>query len=595
MIKAVEQITLSIRRGETIAFVGESGSGKTATCMGIARLIEGAHTVSGSVVFGGIELTTAPDRDLDAIRGRRIGVIFQDAIGSLDPLRTVGSHFAAVIKRHTAKRGDLVTQRAMAILSEVGLSDADILKKYPHELSGGMAQRVAIALALVGDPELIIADEPTTALDAANKALILSLLQRLAIQRQAALILVTHDLLAAAKTCERVAVFYAGQLVETTELDPEFSRLVHPYSRALLDSVPRLSGDPTPRPIPGEMPSFADRDSFCRFRARCPAFIQRCSTVHLRADVLPVASALCLYPLRDEPSWARPTVSSTHARVGGQRAPAVELVKVGKIYARRSLNPFHTMQRRALASIDLAVGKGECVALIGESGSGKSTIGRIVLGLERPSEGEVRHHFSGAFGDVSRRARRAQIIFQDARSSLDPRLTSLDQITEPMRVNAIGTAPERRSRALEMLDLVRLPSSVARALPRELSGGQLQRVAIARALVLNPGLLVCDEPTSALDVSVQAQIIGLLLRLKHELELSVLFITHDIAAARPLADRIAVLRNGSLVEISATEHLLNCPQHTYTRDLIALSGFGETARGGVETPIEAGFREEVVA
>ncbi|WP_162894988.1 dipeptide ABC transporter ATP-binding protein [Rhizobium terrae] len=586
---AIEDINLEIDRGQTYAFVGESGSGKTVTCLGLVRLLNGKHATSGSIWFDGVNLCDIPVRALDEIRGRRIGVIFQDAVGSLDPIRTVGSHFAATIRRNTGRRGPDASRHAVELLAEVGLDDGAVLAKYPHELSGGMAQRVAIALALVGDPELIIADEPTTALDAANKVRILNLLRRLCTQRNAALIFVTHDLLAAAKLCDHVAVFYAGRIVEVAQLDVGFSKLRHPYSIALLRSVPRLVGDPAPRPIPGEMPSFADRDALCRFRDRCEYSVERCRTVAPGPDRFRRMHVQCHFPVNTTFGTAVPETADLSrsvkfpATAPSSNAPVVELRNVGKIFGGKRLNPFAADNRHvALTGIDLAIGRGECVALIGESGSGKSTIGRIILGLDQPTTGTVKYNFAANDGGPRKTTRQypVQIIFQDARSALDPRLNIGQQIEEPLRVNHLGTAHMRRKRVAEMLDLVHLSPSFATALPHELSGGQLQRVEIARALVMNPSLLVCDEPTSALDVSIQAQIINLLMHLKQSLELSLLFITHDIAAARPLADRIAVLRQGALVEIGETERILRQARHPYTQELITLTAYENLAASG---------------
>lgn len=584
-VVAVEDINLAINRGETYAFVGESGSGKTVTCLGLVRLLEGAYKTSGTVRLVDLDLTNVPDRALDNIRGRHIGIVFQDAVGSLDPIRTVGSHFAATIRRNTHLRGEAASRYAVELLAEVGLTDATVLAKHPHELSGGMAQRVAIALALVGDPELIVADEPTTALDAANKVRILQLLRRLCTQRRAALIFVTHDLLAAAKICDRVAVFYAGQIVEVARLNGGFSQLRHPYSLALLDSVPRLFGDPTPRPIPGEMPALANRDGLCRFRDRCPARVEKCGAIALYPDRSGKTQALCHFPAAPRVGGHVDRVAKTINALPPQKSPTanaaiVELHEVSKTFGHKRLDLFtRSSGHVALANVSLTVGKGECVALVGESGSGKSTIGRIILGLDRPTTGTVRFNLPQAARRLADSESKypVQIIFQDARAAFDPRLTIGQQIEEPLRVNHIGSPAMRQERVREMLNRVHLSPSLTSALPHEVSGGQLQRVGIARALVLNPSLLVCDEPTSALDVSVQAQIVNLLIQLKQSLGLSLLFITHDLAAARPLADRIVVLHQGAVVEAGETERVLQQAQHSYTQNLILLSELGDPA------------------
>ncbi len=609
-IRAVEDVSISIGRGESYAFVGESGSGKTTTCLGFARLLaDGKHELSGKAEFDGVDLVTTNSATLSRIRGHRIGVVFQDAAGRLDPLKTVRSHFLSTLRRLLGLQGRKALDKACECLAEVGLKDAaTVLEKYPHELSGGMAQRVMIALALAGDPDLIIADEPTTALDLENRRRILTLLKNLTKDRGAALILVTHDLQAAAY-CGRIAVFYAGQVVETADLTAGLTGLRHPYSTALLRTVPRLHQAEPPQPIGGVMPAHGHRSAFCRFASRCQSRQPVCMSepavfkvhqdggvrCHLPAGSLPVNTGESHFP----------NAAMPEKKEKGRTPGVVELQGICKTFQAK---PFLGLIGRGpakeiLRNVSLSVGQGECLALIGESGSGKSTVCNIVLGLSAPTSGQITFNFDGSGNSLSlgnHHLPRAQMVFQDVHSAFDPRLTIGSQIAEPLRVNGIGTARERHEAALRMLRKVRLEDDHMNARSSELSGGQLQRAAIARALMLEPGLLVCDEPTSALDVSVQAEIIGLFQELKQTLGVAILFVTHDLAAVWPLADRVAVMLSGEVVETGKPRQIAERPQHPYTRRLIELCTsfekglMGEGGAPAASTPFRQDLLEKVV-
>ncbi|WP_417766669.1 oligopeptide/dipeptide ABC transporter ATP-binding protein [Stappia sp.] len=607
-VHAVEGVSITVGKGQSYAFVGESGSGKTATCLGFARLLaRGRHRLSGQAVFDGIDLIAANNGALSKIHGRRIGVVFQDAVGRLDPLKTVRSHFLTTFRHLVGLRGRKAVEKAHASLAEAGLGDpASVLEKYPHELSGGMAQRVMIALALAGDPELIIADEPTTALDLENRLRILALLKNLTKTRDAALILVTHDLQAAAY-CDRIAVFYAGQLVETADISAGLGELRHPYSTALLRSVPRLRQSEPPKPIGGVMPAHGERGDLCRFAARCQHRRSDCMLEPVVLRTHGEGSLRCHVPAETLPALAT-ELRFSHAskvKIVKKSVPAViELREICKAYQTK---PFLGLIKRGparqiLRNVSFSIGEGECLALIGESGSGKSTVCNIVLGLSAPTSGYVEFDFDGSNGPdpIKRRLPRAQMVFQEVHSAFDPRLTIGRQIAEPLRVNGIGTAADRRDAALKMLRKVRLEDDLMNARSGQLSGGQLQRAAIARALMLSPRLLVCDEPTSALDVSVQAEIIELFKELKQTLGVAILFVTHDLATVWPLADRVAVMLAGEVVETGPPDHVSEKPRHPYTRRLIELCTAFESGLPGAcdstagTNPGDHGQMEKVV-
>ncbi|WP_338532130.1 ABC transporter ATP-binding protein [Nitratireductor thuwali] len=611
-VRAVENVSIDIERGATYAFVGESGSGKTATCLGLARLLQSRHRLTGSAAFDGFDLATADERTLAAIHGRRIGFVFQDAAGRLDPLRNVKSHFLTTTRRLLGLRGPAALARILESLRNVGLFDVEaVLAKFPHELSGGMAQRVMIALALVGNPDLIIADEPTTALDAGNRLTILSLLTRLARQHSASLILVTHDL-KAASFCDVLAVFYAGQVVEIARIDHGYDMLRHPYSRALLRAAPHLAEEWPARPIPGTMPAHGERGSVCRFAPRCSARRIACMNEPLTFKEDRQGGVLCQFPMVEESFDEATELISAGETRGAARPvlsePVLELDRVSKAFHARSLFGFgrKRLGGHALLDVSLVVHKGECLALVGESGSGKSTICNLVLGMCQPSAGRVNLRIDGEepFAGAARKSvPRVQMIFQDPQSAFDPRIPIGEQVAEPLRVNGIGTAASRLREARAMFDTVRLEHDFLSARPRQLSGGQLQRAAIARALILRPQLLVCDEPTSALDVSVQCEIVNLFGELKRSMGLAMLFVTHDLAAIRPIADRIAVMRAGEIVEEGSTAQIIAEPRHPYTQNLIDLSGGLSLGRADAQDrgrqpdlwPLGHDVREGVVA
>ncbi|GLY33512.1 ABC transporter ATP-binding protein [Kineosporia sp. NBRC 101731] len=503
-VRAVDGVSLSVAAGEIVAVVGESGSGKSTTAHAVMRLLAGnAQIDAGNIHFEGADLVQVAERSLRTVRGARIGLVPQDPAVSLNPVKRIGEQVAEVLRLHGLADRRNAALKAVEILDRAGLPEPEVrARQYPHELSGGMRQRVLIAIAIAADPRLIIADEPTSALDVTVQKVILDHLQHLVAQSGAAVLLVTHDLAVASDRADRIVVMSQGRIVETGPTVSVMNDPQHEYTKKLLASAPGLR---VPRSVTREKPT---------------------GTELLRAE---------------------------------------DLVKEFPLPGAAAL--------RAVDGVSFHLDRGETLALVGESGSGKSTTGRLVLRLADPSSGTIT--FDGADITRSRPAvtralrRRAQLIYQNPYASLDPRFTVAQAIEEPLRAFRIGDRASRGVTVRDLLDRVALPQTLLTRRPAELSGGQRQRVAIARALALSPDLVVCDEPVSALDVSVQAQVMELLVQLQEETGVAYLFISHDLAVVRQLAHRVAVMRHGRIVETGPTADLFTNPQHDYTRELLA--------------------------
>ena len=502
---AVSGLDLDISRGEIHALVGESGSGKSMTARALIGLLPSGAHATGSIRVGGVEVIGAAGSTLAGVRGSTIGLIFQEPQSALNPVRTVGWQLAEALRAHEKLSRQAARRRAVELLQLVEFPDPESrLRSYPHQLSGGQKQRIAIALALAAEPEVLIADEPTTALDVTVQKEILDLLARLGSERGLAVLLITHDMGVVANYADRVTVLLRGQIVETGDLHSVFASPRDAYTRSLLDAVPRLraySDSPDPEPAtaePGEVPAFL-------------------------ADGVDVTF--------------------------GRGTTAVH----------------------ALRGISLTVQPGKTLALVGESGSGKTTLGRVAAGLITPSAGVAR--LGGAdprtpSGRAGRQRPTIAIVPQDPVASLNPRQSVGDSIREPLDIHRSGSRRSRGERVSELLDAVDLPSDFAYRYPAELSGGQRQRVALARALALTPELVVADEPTSALDVSVQAEIVTLLSQAQDNLGFACIFITHDLALVDGVADDVAVLRRGELLEFGTVADVLGAPKSDYTRALL---------------------------
>ncbi len=575
-LKAVRGIDLELRRGETLGIVGESGSGKSMTALALMNLLPPAAQRSAACInFAGADLSAVSEKQLaHQVRGRKIGMIFQEPMTSLNPVYTIGRQLTETMTLHGNVSAAQAQRRAIELLEKVGLPDpASRLRQYPHELSGGQRQRVMIAMALMNEPELLIADEPTTALDVTIQAQILYLLRQLQTELGMSMILITHDLGVVSRAADRIAVMYAGDLVETGTTEQVLNAPRHPYTRGLLECVPGYRGAAARRlgSIPGVVPSMTGDIQGCAFAARCPRAVARCLTDTPPTRALGEAHRFVCH----DPEETRGISfgDSEHASDTHTPRPAQESVlKVDNVSCTFSVRQGLFGKRktlRALANVSLDIRRGEVLALVGESGCGKSTLSRTIMGLQTPDTGSVT--LSGqpvASLPARQRARMIQPIFQDPYSSLNPRQTIGEIIGRPLTVNQVGSKTERRSKVHRMMEYVGLPPRVFNSFPDQLSGGQRQRVAIARALILDPEIVICDEPTSALDVSVQAQILNLLLDLRDELDLTYLFVTHDLSVVEHLADRVAVMYLGEIVECGDREQVLARPKHPYTRALL---------------------------
>ncbi|MEU3015575.1 ABC transporter ATP-binding protein [Nocardia asteroides] len=523
-VPAVRGVNLTVFPGQTVAIVGESGSGKSTTAHAIIDLLPGTGQVTGGqILFDGKDLTQATAKEIVAVRGNGIGLVPQDPMSNLNPVWKIGFQIRETLAANGIATGDAARERAVELLAEAGMKDAERrVNQYPHEFSGGMRQRALIAIGLSCRPKLLIADEPTSALDVTVQRQILGHLEQLTSELGTAVLLITHDLGLAAERAEHLVVMYRGRVVESGPALQILRDPQHAYTKKLVSSAPSLA---------------AQRMSSARQRAA------------VRAQAVEVAEA-------DSPA-------------GDTLLDVRNLSKAFKIRGKR---PWQSSDFAAVDDVSFTVARGTTTAIVGESGSGKSTIAQMVLGLLEPTSGTVA--FDGkdvaaldAKGAFAFR-RRVQPIFQNPYGSLDPMYSIFRTIEEPLRVHKIGTAAEREAVVRDLLDKVSLPSSVLRRYPNELSGGQRQRVAIARALALSPELVVCDEAVSALDVLVQAQILTLLNDLQAELGLTYLFITHDLAVVRQIADNVLVMRAGRVVEAATTDEVFAAPEQDYTRELL---------------------------
>ncbi len=573
-LRAVEGVSYSVRRGEIVAIVGESGCGKSVSSLAIMGLLPkpAGRVTQGRVMFDGRDLLQLSPAGMRALRGRDIAMIFQEPMTSLNPVMDIGAQILEPLRIHLGMRGQPARERVIELLNQVGITDPERrLGQFPHQLSGGMRQRVMIAIALSCNPKLLIADEPTTALDVTIQAQILELLRDLVQRLGVALVMITHNLGIVARYADRVNVMYAGRQVEQGDADGIFASPRHPYTVGLLSSVPRLDRPRTGElaTIPGLPPNLLAPPRGCRFAPRCAFRIEACVSE----------------PPLEELSAGRKSACWRSRELGGlvpvaqSLAPVVPPVPTGDtalLSADRIAKHFMISSRlppiRAVDGVSLRIAPGETLGLVGESGCGKSTVGRLVLGLETPTSGRV--HVSGEAvdrmgRDGMRRLRRTiQVVFQDPFSSLNPRMTVGQIIGEPLRVHGIRPRREVPARIEELLGKVGLLTYMASRYPHELSGGQRQRVGIARALAFEPKLIVCDEPVSALDVSIQGQVMNLLAGLKREQGLAYLFIAHDLAVVRHISDRVAVMYLGRIVELADADQLYRAPRHPYTRMLI---------------------------
>ncbi len=582
-VRAVDGVDFDLRRGRTFAILGESGCGKSMTAFSLLRLLPpGGRVAAGRVLLDGVDLLRLSEKAMRRVRGGRIAMIFQEPQTALNPVMRVGDQIGEGLVRHRGLRGRALRAEARELLVQVGIPDPDRrLDAYPHQLSGGMKQRVIVAMALAGRPDILIADEPTTALDVTIQAQVLALLRRLQEELGMTILLITHDLGVVAEMAHEVGVMYAGELVETGERDAFFAHPRHPYARRLFAALPdaaKKAGRLVS--IPGMVPPLTRRFTGCRFTERCDrAFAPCAGEIPAWTPVDDRQAVRChLYtatPPAVAEGIAEPAPPPPAGAIADAKGPLLEVRDLGVHFPVRSgLLRRVSGAIRAVDGIDLRIPEGHTLALVGESGCGKTTAGKALLQLIRPTRGSVR--FEGTELTTLERAalrpyRRAlQIIFQDPYASMNPRMRVDRIVEEGMRSQGLGNTPgERQDRVDRLLEQVGMDPAVKHRYPHEFSGGQRQRICIARALAVSPRLVVCDEPTSALDVSVQAQILNLLRALQDELGLAYLFITHNMSVVEYLAHEVAVMYLGRIVEFGPTERVMAAPAHPYTRALLS--------------------------
>ena len=584
LLRAIDGLSLSIERGETFALVGESGCGKSMTALALTRLLPDIGRIAGGRIrLGTQDLLDLSEAGMRAVRGGRIGMIFQEPSTSLNPVLKVGEQIVEAIEAHTPLRGAAARTKAIDWLRRVGIPEPERrIDEYPFRMSGGQKQRVMIAMTLAAEPEFLIADEPTTALDVTIQAQILDLLRDLQRERGLGMLLITHDLAVVAGMAHRVALMYAGQIVEMADAADFFAGPLHPYARALLRALPDAARRDEPlAAIGGSVPPLSTRFEGCRFAPRCDRAMAECtSSVPALSNVAPRRDVRCVLhrpgALNEAYTPPRPTSSAPAVMTVSETLLEVRQLNV-RFPLKGGLLQRTTGYFDAVRDVSFDIRSGRTLALVGESGCGKTTTGKAIVQLLRGSAvlaGQALLGGQDLFtlqGEALRSARRRlQIVFQDPFASLNPRMRVFEVLEEGMVALLPDlNAAQRRDRIERLAERVGLRREALERFPHEFSGGQRQRIAIARALAVEPALIVCDEPTSALDVSVQAQILNLLRELQREMGLSYLFITHNIGVVSYIADDVAVMQAGCIVEQGACGQVLGAPRHAYTRALLA--------------------------
>jgi|CXWL01.1.fsa_nt_gi peptide/nickel transport system ATP-binding protein len=597
-VRAVDGLTLKISKGEAFALLGESGCGKSMTALSIMRLLpEAGEIVAGKIIINGIDMLQLPETEMRKIRGKRISMIFQEPMLSLNPVMTITEQINEVLEQHLNLSHQAAQARILELLERVGIPDAlRRMHEYPFQFSGGMKQRVMIAMALAGEPELLIADEPTTALDVTIQAQVLDLMRQIQQRNHMAILLITHDLGVVAEMAQSVAVMYAGEIVELATRNDFFSHPAHPYSKQLFASLPgKQKRDQALAVINGSVPLLSQKFTGCRFVDRCNQAFDLCyQSIPQWHSVTNEHQVRCHLFYKDSLFVPNNPTADTSIRQATNATQTESISTESTLLQVTDLKVHFPIRKgflkravshvKAVDGVSLKINAGKTLALVGESGCGKTTIGKSILQLIKSTAGSVRFKEQELVGLKRSQLRQIrsqfQIIFQDPYSSLNPRMRIIEILEEGMdALNADKTynfytsnQPSSYSREKEidaLLEHVGLTPDVKWRFPHEFSGGQRQRIAIARALAVNPNLLICDEPTSALDVSVQAQILNLLKSLQNNLGLAFLFITHNISVVEYLADEVAVMYLGRIVERGCIDEVISCPKHPYTQALLS--------------------------
>ena len=584
VVHAVGNVDIKIDAHQTVGLVGESGSGKSMFGLSVLGLLpNGGHIVDGSIKVDDRELVGLPDSQMRNIRGNTVAMIFQDSQSSLNPTKTIGEQVAEPVRLHRGASKKEATDRALEVLELVGLPQPrERLGNYPHQLSGGLRQRVMIAIALSCDPRVLIADEPTTALDVTIQAQILALLDDLRDRLGMATLLVTHDMGVVAGRTSRINVMYAGRIVETAPTDQLFRSMRHPYTQGLLGAIPRLESDPGRAlvTIPGIPPDLTNLPPGCRFAARCAFATEKCVEQEppLSGNDRDPHRFACWHPV-DGPVKRLQEISAARSASVTKRSNGdpEHLLEIKDVFREYPVTAGVVLQRKvasvkAVSGVTLHVDAGETLGLVGESGCGKTTLGKLIVGIEKPDSGEITLGGQEVFklrGRTLRKARRdLQMMFQDPYASLDPRMRVQSSLREPLVIQGIGSRKEQDERVRKLLGSVGLPVNALERYPHEFSGGQRQRIALARALVLEPKVIVADEPVSALDVSIRSQVLNLMKRLQIEHNMASVVISHDLAVVKYLSDRIGVMYLGRLVELGSGDDIYRRAAHPYTDALI---------------------------
>ena len=587
VVRALSGVDLHVNPGETLGIVGESGSGKTMTALSLMGLLpQGGKVSSGSIILDGQDLTQLPLKEKRKLRGTKVGMIFQDPLTSLNPTMKIGLQVCEPLRVHEGLSKREALERAVEILKRVGMPRPEVvINNYPHQLSGGMRQRVMIAMALVCKPRILIADEPTTALDVTTQMQILDLIDELRDEYKMGVILITHDLGVVAGHTDRVAVMYAGRIVETAPTKTLFTEPKHRYTSSLMAALPEraLAAGTKLFSIPGAPPSLTNLPVGCRFAARCLWATDECRAGYPDLSGDETHTFSCFHPVQEgdeSPAVLQGKLDSNKTEGAAEDVPQISHetlldVKEASREYESAGSGFFKREKGVVSAVDrvsITVKKGETYGLVGESGCGKSTVGRLIAGLEPPSGGAIeldgRDLATLKGRDAVRIHRDVQMMFQDSYAAMDPRMR-IDQIlAEPMSIQKTGNARQIAGRIMEILEQVGLTEEILDRYPHEFSGGQLQRIGFARSLTLAPDLIVADEPVSALDVSVQAQVLNLMKDLQQELGLSYLFISHDLAVVQYMADRIGVMYLGRIVEEGPAHEVVKNPKHPYTKALI---------------------------